>query len=155
MSDPTPDITEEMTEQAARVLAALPGSGVVTEAVWCIRLTVEAREEYRATARRVLSVALAGRALVALPDRSVVTAEEVTFPGCTHSNPDLCACDSWAPPTCDACDQELAVGDDVFFAQLQGLPWLPAGHQHQEHSNWLWHVKCDQRAAAEGGDSDA
>lgn len=114
------------------------------------------REINRVTLQQVLEerdAASAGSGTAALtdgPSRSVVTAEEVTFPGCDHSNPDLCNCATWAQPTCDACDEELVVGDEIFFDQLQGLPWLPAGHRDQETSNWLWHVKCDQWA----GDGD-
>jgi hypothetical protein len=140
-TSPVSGITEDMTEQAARALAT--GDGYLWDEV-----SQHWQSQYRIRAAAALGAALSGRVPVELPHRSVITADEVTFQGCTDSNPDLCNCGSWAPPTCDACDEEFQVGDEVFFVQLQSLPWLPAGHREQEHSNWLWHVKCDQRSVS-------
>lgn len=140
-------VTDDMVAVGLQAVVALGCDDGCDPDCSCREIDDKDRADLQLFVRTALSAALAGSTLPAVaPSRSVVTVDEVTFHGCDNSNPDLCNCGSWEPPTCDACDEELAPGEEVFFTQLQGLPWLPAGHRDQEHANWLWHVKCDQRA---------
>lgn len=86
------------------------------------------------------------------PDRSVITAEDVTFQGCSDSNPDNCACGSWEPPSCNACQEDCKEGDEVLMLSAPDLVYLADSHPDQSWTYWLWHVRCDERASVLRGE---
>lgn len=132
------DIPEEMVERVER---AWPS-------VWFDHT------DWRTKIRALLAAALAGRQVVDAPRFDKVTAKDVTFPGCHHSNPDLCACTNWEPPTCDACGNEYRAGDETYLVATKGAPFLSDDHPDQEWTTWTWHVGCDERAADSGSGED-
>lgn len=68
------------------------------------------------------------------------------FHGCTHSDPDLCAC---ADPgvTCAACEEQIEDGESAYVVRQLGCPWLDAHDPDQDFSDVHWHERCDGRRA--------
>lgn len=69
------------------------------------------------------------------------------FHGCTNPNPTLCACETWTPIECAACDVEMVDGDAAYTLPRPAYPWLPDDHQEQEWEHFTWHKACDERQA--------
>jgi hypothetical protein len=75
----------------------------------------------------------------------LITIEGTAFPGCTNNNPDLCACETWQPIECVACDQEIVDGTQAYTLATPEFPFLGDSHPDQEWSTVFWHVTCDER----------
>ena len=80
-----------------------------------------------------------------------ITAKGFGFNGCDSTNPDRCACATWAPEECPLCEQEIIDGQDIIVVTREMWPYLPEDSEDQEWEHYLWHVSCDigSLAAAE------
>jgi hypothetical protein len=75
----------------------------------------------------------------------LITLSGTDFRGCTDSNSDNCACETWRPVECSACAEEMHDGEQAFTMRVADLPWLPVVHPEQEFSDFYWHPACDRR----------
>lgn len=76
-----------------------------------------------------------------------ITVAGADFRGCTSNNADLCACETWEPTFCSACDKELHDGDEAYAFDRPSFPWLPDDHADQDWDRWIWHKACDERVS--------
>lgn len=76
-------------------------------------------------------------------------AEGIDFPGCTDANPNLCACENWAPPVCDRCEQDIENGQRVHELTRIAYPYLPVDDRDQEWEHFIWHDQCRGNGSAD------